>query len=49
MIRFILGVIVGIVLSTVGMKGVLNMMNGIAPIIDSNVGTVKSFAKNHNN
>lgn len=42
--NFILGVIVGIILATVGLQGVVNIFQRAVPVVDSAVSTVKSTA-----
>lgn len=43
--NFIIGVIVGIVLSTIGLKGVAHMLETAAPTVDHAVQSVKDSAK----
>ena len=45
MFKFIAGVILGIVLSTIGLDGVAHMMHKAAPHVDSAVSQVKDYAK----
>lgn len=47
MIRFFAGVIVGIVLATIGVQGVATILTKSAPVIDSSVNTVKQMAKDN--
>ena len=44
MIKFITGVLVGIILATIGVKGIVGILNKSAPIIDAQVTNVKQIA-----
>lgn len=45
MTKFILGVVVGIVLSTVGVRGVTTMFQKSISVVDNNINTIKSITK----
>lgn len=45
MIKFILGVVVGFVLATVGVAGIARMASNAVPVVDSKVGEAQKFIK----
>lgn len=45
MVNFVLGVLVGIVLSTIGLSGVVRIASNAVPVVDSSVASAQTYIK----